>query len=169
MRPQPSDYAPFFEKYVCLVPDGDIVELLVQAKADVTTLLQFLPPDKWDYRYAEGKWSIRELILHMIDTERIFSYRALRIARNDQTPLSGFEQDEYVPFSNANNRSWESLIQEYVAVREASIQLFKNFTPEMWQHTGTASSRNISVLALAFLTVGHEQHHLNVLKDKYLS
>ena len=77
MRPQPSDYAPFFEKYVCLVPDGDIVELLVQAKADVTTLLQFLPPDKWDYRYAEGKWSIRELILHMIDTERIFSYRAL--------------------------------------------------------------------------------------------
>lgn len=169
MRPQPSDAAPYFQRYIDLVPDGDIVQLLTQAKAVMTALLQSLPPDKWDFRYAAGKWSIREMLLHIIDTERIFTYRALRIARNDQTPLPGFEQDDYVTFSNASNRSWSSLISEYLAVREASIQLFKNFTPEMWQHTGTASNNNVSVLALAYMTAGHELHHLNVLKDKYLS
>lgn len=169
MRPQPGDAAPYFQKYIDLVPGGDIVQLLQEAKMDMIALLQALPPEKWDFRYAEGKWSVREMILHMIDTERIFTYRALRIARNDQTPLPGFEQDDYIPFSNATNRSWNSLISEYVAVREATIQLFKNFTPEMWQHTGTASNNTISVLALAYVTCGHERHHLNVLNDKYLS
>lgn len=168
MRPQPGDAAPYFQKYINLVPEGDTVQMLTQAKADMTAFWQALPPDKWDFRYAEGKWSIREMLLHLIDTERIFTYRALRIARNDQTPLPGFEQDDYVPFSNANNRSWDSLLSEYVAVREATIQLFKNFTPEMWQHTGTSSNNTISVLALAYVTAGHERHHLNVLREKYL-
>lgn len=169
MRPQTGDFAPNFHTYIDLVPEGDIVTLLTQAKTKVIALLQALPPEKWDFRYAEGKWSVREMLLHIIDTERIFTYRALRIARNDQTPLPGFEQDDYVPFSNANNRSWNSLIAEYEAVREATIQLFKNFTPEMWQHTGTSSNKHISVLALAYVTAGHEIHHLNVLNNKYLS
>lgn len=169
MRPQATDFSPYFKRYIDLVPDGDLVQLLIQAKADTTALLQTLPPDKWDFRYAEDKWSIREMLLHVIDTERIFTYRALRIARNDKTPLPGFEQDDYVPFSNATNRSWSSLISEYIAVREATIELFKNFTPEMWQHTGIASNNNVTTLALGYITAGHERHHLNVLKDKYLS
>lgn len=167
-RPQPSEYAPFHQKYIALAPDGDIAQSLEIAKAEMIALLQIIPPDKWDFRYEEGKWSLREVILHIIDTERIFTYRALRIARNDQTALPGFDQDAYVPASNADNRSWNSLIIEYIAVREASIQLFKNFTPEMWQHTGTASNNPISALALGFITYGHERHHLNIIKECYL-
>lgn len=168
MKPLPADYASFYQKYVNLVPQGDIVALLQQSKDEMLAFLQTLEPSKWDFRYAEGKWSVRELLLHMIDTERIFSYRALRIARNDQTPLPGFDQDTYVPFSNATNRSWTSLISEYAAVREATIQLYNNFTPEMWQHTGISNHHPISTLALAHITYGHERHHLNVLQQKYL-
>ncbi len=168
MKPQPGDYGPFYQKYIDLSPEGEVVQNLAKAKEECLALLQTLPPDKWDYRYAEGKWSVREAVLHMIDTERIFTYRALRVARNDQTPLPSFDQDAYVPASNASNRSWDSLISEYVAVREATIQLFKNFTPKMWQHTGTASNYSISALALAHITCGHERHHINILKERYL-
>lgn len=167
-RPQPGEYALFYQKYIDQVPEGDIIQLLISAKAEMIAFLQTFPPEKWDYRYAEGKWSSREALLHIIDTERIFTYRALRIARNDQTPLPGFEQNEYVPASNAGNRSWNSLITEYVAVRESTIQLFQNFTPEMWQHTGTASNNPINALALAHITYGHERHHLNIFKASYL-
>lgn len=168
MKPQPGDYAPFYQKYVELVPDENIVQLLAQAKAEVIGFLQNLPPDKWDYRYAEGKWSIREVMLHLMDSERIFTYRALRIARNDETPMAGFDQDAYVPNSNAVNRSWESIISEYAAVRESSIQLFGNFIPEMWQNTGLANNYSVSALALAYITYGHERHHLKVIQDRYL-
>lgn len=168
MRPQPGEYAPYYQKYIDRVPVGEIVGLLEAAKVEMIAFLQAFPPDKWNYRYAEGKWSSREALLHIIDTERIFSYRALRVARNDQTLLPGFDQNAYVPASNADNRSWQSLLTEYVAVREATIQLFKNFTPEMWQHTGIASTFPISALALAHITYGHERHHLFIFKEHYL-
>lgn len=168
MRPQAGEYAPYFQKYIDQVPDGDIVSLLQNAKVEMIDFLQAFPPEKWDYRYAEGKWSAREALLHLIDTERIFAYRALRISRNDQTPLPGFNQDEYVPASNANNRSWHSLIEEYVAVRTASIQLLKNFTLEMWQYTGTSSNHTTNTAALAYMIYGHERHHLNIFKNNYL-
>lgn len=168
MKPQPGDYPPFYQPYLDRVPEGDIVELLTQAKAEMLVFLQTLPPDKWDHRYAEGKWSIREVMLHIIDAERIFTYRALRIARNDQTPLPGFDQDKYVPASNATNRSWDSIIREYMAVREATIQLFKYFIPEMWQNSGIASNKPITTLALAHITYGHERHHFIIMKDRYL-
>ncbi|MFN7118133.1 MAG: DinB family protein [Saprospiraceae bacterium] len=169
MRPQPGDFAPFYQKYIDLVPDGDIVELLIQAKDELIALLQAIPPNKWDYRYAEDKWSIREVMLHLIDSERIFAYRALRIARNDRTPLSGFDQDAYVPASNAANRSWDSIISEYIAVRDASIQLYKNFIPEMWQNTGSANNNPVTVLALAYIIYGHERNHLKIFHERYLN
>jgi hypothetical protein len=168
MRPQPGEYAPYYQKYIDQVPEGDLINLLTTAQSDTIAFLQNMPPDKWDYRYAENKWSVRELLLHLIDAERIFAYRALRIARNDQTPLPGFDENTYVPASNAVNRSWHSLIAEYAAVRKATIELFRHFTPEMWQHTGTASNAPIAALALGFITYGHEKHHLHVLKTKYL-
>ncbi len=167
MKPQPGDFAAFYQKYIDQVPEGEIVTLLTAAKSEMLTFLQNVPPDKWDYHYAEGKWSVREVLLHMMDAERIFTYRALRIARNDQTPLPGFDQDAYVPTSNASNRSWASIISEYMAVRESSIQLFVNFIPEMWQNTGVASNHPITALALAHITYGHERHHLNLFKEKY--
>ncbi|MDH3652238.1 MAG: DinB family protein, partial [Saprospiraceae bacterium] len=112
-------------------------------------------------------WTVKELLLHMIDTERIFAYRALRIARSDLTPMAGFDQDDYVPYSNANERSSTSIVSEYSAVRQATIQLFKNFTDAMYAKCGTASERPFTPLALGFIIAGHEIHHLRILMEKY--
>lgn len=167
-RPEAHESAPFYHHYISLVPGTNVLQVLDASQAETLQILSQLPAEKWNYRYSEGKWSIKELMLHIIDTERIFAYRALRIARNDQTALSGFDQDDYVPHSDAANRSPESIIAEYKAVRQASIQLFQNFTTDMYNRIGTASNNPVSVLALAFMLAGHEIHHLNILKERYL-
>jgi len=122
-----------------------------------------------EYRYADGKWTIKEIIQHLMDAERIFTYRALRIARKDQTPLPGFEQDDYVLPSQANKRSMEDLLNEFKAIKMATVSLYDSFSEEMLMELGTASNNPISVRAIGFIIMGHEIHHCDVIKDRYLN
>lgn len=168
MKPQAGEFAPFYQRYIDRVPEGNIAQTLANMKEQTLAFLKSLPADKWAYRYAEGKWNIRELIIHLMDAERIFAYRALRIARNDSTSLSGFDENAYVPESFANGRSVESLLEEYNAVRDASIQLYKNMHPDAWTRLGDANGTPVSVRALAYITAGHEMHHMNIIKERYL-
>lgn len=167
-RPEAHESSVYYHHYISLAKGTNAIQVLKDYQVEAAQLFTDLAPEKWDYRYAEGKWTIKELLLHIIDTERIFAYRALRISRNDSTALAGFEQDDYVPASDAANRSPESLIAEYQAVRQASIHLFQNLTDEMLSRMGMASNNPVSVLALAYMMAGHEIHHLNILKERYL-
>jgi uncharacterized damage-inducible protein DinB len=167
-RPDPSEYDAYFGKYIGLVPDGDIVSILSSQLENTLALLRTVPEEKAGHAYASGKWSIKEVVGHVIDTERIFGYRALRIGRNDKTPLAGFEQDDYVANSNFNARTLGSLMEEFAAVRRANVQLFKHFTDDEWQRRGTANEREISTRALAYNIAGHELHHVAALKSRYL-
>ncbi len=167
-RPAAGEYAPFYRGYVDQVPSDQILQVLRLSAFDTVVFLENLPAAKWGYRYAPGKWSIREAMLHVIDTERIFAYRALRIARNDGTPLPGFDQDAYVPASGADQRSPASIIAEFRAVREATLQLFENLEPATWLRIGTASDHPVSVRALAFIIAGHEYHHRRIMTERYL-
>lgn len=167
-RPQAGEFAPFYQTYVGKVPEGDVVQILQDLKAPTLEFLQQLSPEQWLHRYAADKWSIKEVLVHLLDTERIFAYRALCIARKDQTPFPGFDQDAYVPASKSDERSIDSLLGEYVAVRDATIHLFSNFAADMWAHVGTASGVSVSVRALAYITAGHEIHHVQIVKERYL-
>jgi len=167
-RPTEVEHASYYEKYISLAEGTDIISSLEKAKETFLTFLNELPADKWDYSYKRGKWTIKETVLHLLDTERIFAYRALRIARKDGTSLPGFEQDDYVPASDAKNRSAASVIEEFVAVRNASIQLFKNMPLDAFEQIGTASENPLSPLAAAFIIAGHQQHHLNLFAEHYL-
>jgi len=168
-KPTKKEYAAYYANYINQIVGDDILKILAQRTAKSIAFMNDIAEEKWDFRYAANKWSIKELYIHIIDTERIMAYRALRIARNDNTHLAGYEQDDYIPFSAAEQRSKASIIAEYEAVRQATITLFQNFTPEMWKRIGTASGWPISVLALAYIIVGHEKHHVKVLKERYLS
>ncbi len=167
-RPAASEYAPRYEKYVSLVPDGDILETLRSEFSITLALLNTISEEASLHRYAPGKWSVRESVLHVSDTERIFAYRALRFARGDTTELAGFEQDAYVEPSAAGSRSWQSILAEIAAVRQSSIELFRNLPPDAWTRSGIASGNPITVLALAYLIPGHELHHRNILRQRYL-
>ena len=167
-RPAPSEYSSYQANYISLVPDGDILETLRSEFATTLALLNTISEETSLYRYAPGKWSIRETILHVSDSERIFAYRALRLSRGDETPLPGFEQDAYVETSAADARSWQSILAEFAAVRQSSIELFRNFPPEAWTRSGLASGYYITVLALAYLIPGHELHHRRILRERYL-
>jgi uncharacterized damage-inducible protein DinB len=169
-RPSPSEYAAYYEKYVSLVPQGlPIVEILETQAASALAELRQISEEKSLYAYAPGKWTIRESFVHVTDTERIFTYRALRIGRGDQTELPGFEQDDYIVPSAANSRSWKSILEEQEAVRNATLQLFRNLPPDAWTRTGNASRNTVSVRALAYITAGHELHHLALLRNRYLT
>jgi uncharacterized damage-inducible protein DinB len=167
-RPTESEYAPYFQRYTAKINESDAFVVLEKALEEHVTFFEAIAEDRWDFRYAPGKWSLKESIIHMIDTERIFAYRALRIARNDQTPLPGFEQDDYVPFYQAENRSPASIISEYKAVRTATLELFRYLTEEDLKRTGTMSGMPVSVRALAHLIAGHERHHVLLTKERYL-
>ena len=167
-RPALNESNDYFRLYINKVAGNDIIAALSRGQKMMEDFCKYIPSDKWDYRYAEGKWTIREVLAHIIDTERVMTYRALRIARNDKTPLPGFEQDDYTQYSNANKRSPESLLAEYMAVRAASLALFLNFDDEMFGRIGTASGYPISPRALAYIIAGHEIHHLAIVREKYL-
>lgn len=168
-KPEAHECADYFKKYTHLVEGVNPIEAIEQEAVETVALLRSLTADQWMHRYAEGKWTIKEVILHLSDTERIMTYRALRIARNDQTPLPGFEQDDYMPYCEANTRTPDSLIREFQAVRAASIELFKNFSADMWGRVGTASNNPVSTLALAFIVAGHELHHMKIVRERYLN
>ena len=166
--PATTEYAPYYQRYVATVPSGDILVTL-QAQADAyRDLFQPVPDARRLHRYAPGKWSVAESLLHVTDTERVFAYRALRIARGDTTPLPGFDQDAWVPASAANDRPLADLVQEFLAARAATLLLFAGLPPDAWDRTGTASEVPVSVRGLAFITAGHAQHHLDLFRSRYL-
>ncbi len=138
-RPEAKESNQYYHKYIGLVGQDDFLTAMENAMPETAAFLNTLNAEQWDYRYAEGKWSIKEVMLHSIDTERVMAYRALRIARNDQTPLPGFDENEYIPFADAENRSPKSIIEEYKAVRKSSIEMFKNFNDDMLGRFGTAN------------------------------
>ena len=168
MRPEKNEYAEFYANYVSLVEETDIVSNLKNQIEVLRKLLANVSEDKENFSYAEGKWSIKELLGHIIDGERVFSYRALRISRCDQTPLSTFEENSYVANSNFGNSTLADLIEEFSLLRAANVLLFKNLNEEQWLRLGTASDATISVRALAFIMVGHVRHHTNILRERYL-
>jgi DinB superfamily len=168
-RPESTEYAPYYGKYVMLVPDGDLAATLSRQVHATLELLSPLSEQRAGFSYAPGKWSIKEVVGHLIDGERVFAYRALRIGRNDKTPLPGFEQDDYVASANFNERTLSSLLEEFTAVRQATVQLFKNFAEKEWQRRGTANGQEITPLSLGYIVAGHELHHMDVLRTRYLS
>ncbi len=165
--PEVTEYAPFYGTYVSLINEEIFSALENQIKA-TQDLLKQIPEEKGTYSYAEGKWSIKELVGHLIDTERIMAYRALRFARNDAKPIDGFEQNDYIENADFNSCSLSDLAKEFGLVRDANILMFKNFTPEAWNRTGIASESPVTVRALAYIIAGHELHHIGILKERYL-
>ncbi|MGH9842068.1 MAG: DinB family protein [Blastocatellia bacterium] len=168
-RPETTEYAPYYEKYIALVADGDIVKTL-ETQIDATLeVLRSLSEEKGNHRYAPDKWSIKQLVGHLSDTERIFAYRALRIARNDKTPLPGFEQDDFVANADFDSARLAGLADEFAAVRNANIHLLRGFSSEAWLRSGIASENGLSARAAAYIIAGHELYHLDILKTRYLA
>ena len=163
-----DEYAPFFEGYIQGSSKGILVEELEISLHEFIRFVQNIPMDKFDFRYAEGKWTIKEIIQHIIDTERIFAYRALRISRNDKTALAGFNEDDYVDNTNANERNLQGLLTEMAVVRQATLSLFKSFSQEQLKRIGTASNHTISVRAIGFIMIGHQKHHQKIFEERYL-
>ena len=163
-----SEYNPFYHTYVMALGNVDLLDELRNGKQVLLSLLEEIPEEKLTYAYAEDKWTLAEALVHMLDTERIFQYRALCIARNDKSEFPGFDQEAYVPVSNANNRSKKDLINEYVAVRDSSITLFASLDEEALKRVGVASGSKMSVRALGFITSGHQAHHVHILRERYL-
>ena len=159
----------FYKKYVKQIDETDLLQALRISGHRMTELVHSIPEAKADFRYEDGKWSIRELLCHIIDAERIFAYRALRFSRNDKTPLAGFEENDYAPQANAAGRSLNKIADEMKHLRTSTVDLFESFTPEMLVRKGTASNNELSVIGLGFIIAGHETHHLHILKDRYLS
>lgn len=166
---QTSEYAPYYQTYIDSFGAGELMEELEISMHEFIRFVQEVPLGKHDFRYADGKWTLKDIILHLIDAERIFAYRALRIGRGDQTPFPGFEEDDYVLAARANERHLKHLLEEFAAIRHATLLLYKGFSDEELKRIGTASGRNISVRALGFITVGHLRHHTRVFAERYLA
>lgn len=166
-RPAPGDYAPYAEQYVSLVPGDDIVDSLKNQLKQTITLFSGCGERDGNFRYAQNKWTVKEVIGHVADAERIFAYRALRIARGDQTPLSGFEQDDYVRGAHFGARKLADVVEEYADVRRASVALFRFLDEDTWLRRGVANNSPVTVLALAYLIAGHELHHRRILDERY--
>ena len=165
----PGEFNPYYGTYIMKTGEVTLKQGLKQSGDKTIAFLQSIPKDKLEFSYAEGKWTIKEVIQHIMDTERIFAYRALRIARKDQTPLPGFDQDNYIKPSEANKRNIEDLIQEFKSIKMATLTLFDSFSDEMLLSKGTASNSPVSVRAIGFIIMGHEIHHCEVIKDRYLN
>ncbi len=163
-----NEYASFFATYIKPVENINVLDELEICLHDFIKFVQNIPMGKFDYRYAEGKWTIKEIIQHLIDCERIFSYRALRISRNDQTPLPGFDENHYVENTKANNRDIKDLLSELSGVRQSTIMLFKSFSNEQLIRMGIASNNPISCRAFGYIIVGHQKHHQKVFEERYL-
>jgi uncharacterized damage-inducible protein DinB len=167
---QITEYADFYANYLAQVSDEySLIEELEISLHRLIKFVQNIPMDKFDYRYAAGKWTIKDILQHLIDAERIFAYRALRFARNDTTDLPGFEENDYVDQANANDRSIMELLTELSALRQATILLFKTFSEEKLLLSGTANNNIMSVRALGFVIIGHQNHHQRVFEERYFS
>ena len=167
-RPTETEYAPYYQAYVDQVSENDVMAVLRSEVDDLDVLLNRVPADKETYAYAEGKWTIREIIGHLIDGERVFGYRALCIARGETQNLPGFEQDDYLRTSPYNHIELEDLLSELRLVRLSNIAMFRSLDEEGWNRVGSANNNAVSVRALAFIMAGHVRHHMKVLQEKYL-
>lgn len=163
-----EEYNSYYQPYIDKAGTGNVFDDLRSNHETIILFLKSIPVEKLHYRYAKGKWTIKEILLHLIDTERVFAYRALRFARNDKTELSSFDQDAFVAQSSADERSMESLLSEYHSVRKATISLFESFDQKSLARVGIASHSRLSVRAIPFIILGHENHHLQMIKEHYL-
>ncbi len=167
-RPTAVEYAPYYDRYISLVPAGDVLQHLSTQINATLAVLRGITEAQSLRRYAPGKWSIKEVLGHVCDTERVMSYRALRFGRGDQTPLPGFDENDYVQAGNCDARAWADLIGEFETVRAATVSLFRGFETAATERLGTANNTAVSVRALAYIIAGHERHHLKVIQDRYL-
>ncbi len=168
MRPLPSDYSGFNKTYIDYTTSGDIHLLLQESLQQTEAFVNSIPAAKADHAYAEGKWTLKELLQHCIDTERIMAYRALCVARGEQQNLPGFDENSFAATSNANARNWDELIEEMLLVRKITIILFNTFNEEQLQQRGLANNHAITCNALGFIIVGHFMHHERIVKERYL-
>ena len=166
-RPEKSEYDPYYEGYISLVIDKDIMDTLASQPTKLNDLFTAMPDERGEYRYADGKWSVKELLGHLIDAERMFAYRLLRISRADETPIEGFEQDIYIENAHSNRRSFRDLLDEFALLRRANMIYLNNMTDEAWTRFGTANKAKISARAIVYIMAGHIEHHLGVLKERY--
>ena len=168
-RPEPGEYAPYYEKSVSLVPGSDILATLDTQRRQTLLLLSGRDETEGDFRYAPDKWSAKEVIGHVCDTERVFAYRALRIARADQTPMEGFEQDDYVRNGPFAKEPLAEIIEDYIAIRRATLTLLRTLDEAAWHRRGVANKNEVSVRGLAYIIAGHELHHRRILEEKYFA
>ena len=168
-RPAENEYIPYYADYIGRVPDGDLFGFLAGQSDSLRRLLSGLSAEQAEFRFGPAEWSIKEVVGHVNDTERVFAYRALRIARNDQTPLAGFDQDNYVRAANFGERTLPDLLEEFDLQRRANILTFNRLSPEAALRCGTANNGVISVRALLYIMAGHVEHHIESLKQNYLA
>ena len=168
-KPKEGEYPPYAIMYINLLPDdGLVLKHLEENFRSTKEFILSLPKEKLSYRYAKDKWTIKDILVHIMDDERIYGYRALRFARNDKTELPGFEQDDYVPYAKANERSVENIFDEYATIRNATLSLFKSFCEEDLLRSGVANGHSVSVRALVYHLAGHELHHMKIIRERYL-
>lgn len=162
-----SEYNPYYHTYILALGDVNLMDSLKEGEKDFSSFMEGLPEGKLNYSYGEGKWTLAEVLMHIIDAERVFQYRALRFGRNDDTPLAGFDQDVYVPQSNASGKTEKEILDEYQAVRNGTISLFKSFDDDALKRIGTASDSKMSTRAMGFIICGHQAHHLKIIRERY--
>lgn len=166
-RPEPSEYAPYYDRYISLISGSDILATLESQRRQTMLLLSGRDEDDGNARYAPDKWTAKEVLGHVCDSERILAYRALRIARGDRTPIEGYEQDDYVRNGPYGRVALAEVIEDYIAVRRATLTLLRNLDEAAWRQRGIANKNEVSVRAIAYLMAGHELHHRRVLEEKY--
>lgn len=167
-RPRADEFAPFYAGYIALIPDGDVRQHLRGQLDETFATLTGVSDAVANGAYAPGKWMLKEVVGHMADAERVFAYRMVRIARADETPLSAFDENAWVPASGASARTLDSLLTEFGSVRAATLSLLESLSPEAWVRRGTASGKTVSVRALAYICAGHERHHMRIVRERYL-
>lgn len=167
-RPETNEFAAYYNTYISLIDTDDVLQVLDAQTGELRSIFSGVPEDKGTFAYAEGKWTIKEMLSHLIDGERMFAYRVLRISRGDETPIEGFEQDGYIENSNANNRSITELLDEFDLQRRSNMLMLTNLSDENSMRMGTASNNPVSARALVYIMAGHVTHHVGILKERYL-
>lgn len=169
-RPEPNEYKPSFQKYMDLVPDGDFLNVMAANTTDVIAFFESLPPERHSYRYAEDKWSIKQVLLHLTDVERMMGYRALVAARSDdKTPLHSFDDNHYAAHANADSRTMQDLLEEFKAVRAATTKFFETVTDAQSVFPANAVTYTTTARALGYMILGHTWHHINIINERYIS
>jgi hypothetical protein len=168
VRPSSEEYATYYETYISLVPEGAVTDILAEQLEETTEFIAGLSEELANYRYAEGKWTVKEVIGHINDTERIMNYRLLRIARGDQTPLAGYDDEAYVAQASFSTLPFSLLLEDYAAVRRSTLTLLRGLPQEAWSREGVANNSKLTARALAYIIAGHELHHIRVIKERYL-